>query len=103
MARPIPREAPESITTRPAGTSISDAASTISENSLIDTAVIHDVLARHIAVLRAAQESDQIAAFVRLGKAARRRALQAIRYDGLIGGVAAGGMAMEVRLQRIGV
>src|SRR5688572_27067300 len=106
MARPMPREAPEIMTTRPSGFSISSlggCSAMISEQSLIDTAVIDDVLPRHIAVLRAAQKGDEIAAFLGIGETAGGRAFEAISDDRLVGRVAALGMGMKVGLQRIGI
>src|SRR5437773_4481974 len=63
MAAPMPREAPDSMTTRSAGASRSDAVSrrsaTISEQALVSAAVIDDVLASHESGLSAAEMGRQ--------------------------------------------
>src|SRR5260370_22475052 len=104
MAAPMPRGAPEIMTTRPAGLSRSDAgsprASLMSEQPLIDAAVVHQVLAGHEAGLRAAEIGDEVATFLRVGEAAGRAVAQPVLYARLVGRIAARPVAPQGGVQR---
>src|SRR5713101_18414 len=107
MAAPMPREAPDSMTTRSAGVSRSDAvlrgSAAISKQALVNAAVIDDVLASHESGLSAAEIGDEVAAFLRIGKAASRAGAQPILDDRFVCRVTAGGMGAEIGVECFGI
>src|SRR5438552_8559196 len=107
MAAPMPREAPDSMTTRSAGASRSDAVSrgsaAISEQALVNAAVIDDVLASHESGLSAAEIGDEVATFLRVGKAASRARVQPIFHNRFVCRIAARRMGMQVGVECFGI
>ncbi len=93
----MPREAPEIRMTRPWDAS---SLARSSEQSLVDAAVVDDVLAGHEAGLGAADIGYKVAALARIGKAAGRASFSAGSSTiASVGGVAALGMAVQVSVE----
>src|SRR5207244_2819836 len=104
----MPRDAPDSMMTRPVGERSSERTSrssiaAMSEQALVDAAVVDDVLAGHEPAPGAAEEGDEVAALLRIGEATRRATAQAVLDDRLVGRVLPLGMGMEVGPQRVGI
>src|ERR1700689_260221 len=108
MAAPMPRDAPETMMTLPVGESSSDRLSRssimhVSEQALINAAVVDDILAGHESALGAAEKGNEVTAFLRVGEPARRTTAQAVLDNRIVGCVLPLGMRMKIGSEGLGI